>query len=451
MFAPPVAKPKTKSAASSTNKLALQRSALVGHRFGDGAFEQQAILTANEPSAHAQEADATAAREAAPGPSWDFSKIPIFPPGGTHQPQHPFPFGGRRLPHPIQAKLVVGQVDDPLEHEADRVADQVMRMPAPEVSVAAAPPQLSRKCAGCEEEEKLQQKSAGPQAATSEAPASVHEVLSSPGQPLDAATRTYFEPRFGHDFSHVRVHTGASAEQSARDVNAHAYTVGHDMVFDAGRFVPGTDAGRRLIAHELSHTIQQSASNANRSGRSDVKQDLNPISVVPQSGGQPPAIARAPKVPPFRANQQDMVYLQNIMLRFFDLLGPEARASLLRNTTVVIALVTEANQPHLVYTVAGNSINPQIRNAAEQVGATRLDPEGIATIAGEHHAEQLAVEAAEKLGFKVHGMAVSRTPCADCGPRIAEEGIPIAFVRDPSPRPGRHALPRAAPRRRRSR
>lgn len=137
-----------------------------------------------------------------------------------------------------------------------------------------------------------------------------------------------------------------------------------------------------------------------------------------------------------------MVYLQNIMLRFFDLLGPEARASLLRNTTVVIALVTEANQPHLVYTVAGNSINPQIRNAAEQVGATRLDPEGIATIAGEHHAEQLAVEAAEKLGFKVHGMAVSRTPCADCGPRIAEEGIPIAFVRDPVPAP---RAPRAPP------
>jgi hypothetical protein len=65
------------------------------------------------------------------------------------------------------------------------------------------------------------------------------------------------EPRFGHDFSQVRVYTGAAAEQSALDVNAHAYTVGHDMVFEAGRFVPGTQEGRQLIAHELTHVVQQ--------------------------------------------------------------------------------------------------------------------------------------------------------------------------------------------------
>jgi Domain of unknown function (DUF4157) len=133
---------------------------------------------------------------------------------------------------PIQAKLKVGAVNDPLEHEADRVADEVMRMPTPEVSVPAAPPQVSRKCAPCDEEEKLQKKTAGLQAAAGEAPGIVHEVLHSPGQPLDASTRSYFEPRFGHDFSRVRVHTGASAEQSARDVNAHAYTVGHNIVFE---------------------------------------------------------------------------------------------------------------------------------------------------------------------------------------------------------------------------
>jgi hypothetical protein len=260
MFAPPVAKPKTKSAASSTNKLALKRSTLAGQRFGDGAFEQRASLTGNKPGAHAQEADATAAREAAPWPSWDFSKISVFPPGRTNQPQDPFLFGGPRLPHPIQAKLKVGAVDDPLEHEADRVADQVMRMPAPEVSIAAAPPQVSRKCDACEEEENLQKKPAGPQAAAGEAPASAHEVLRSPGQPLDAAAREFMEPRFGHDFSGVRVHTGTSAEQSARDVNAHAYTVGHNMVFGVGRFAPGTQDGRRLIAHELTHVVQQERS-----------------------------------------------------------------------------------------------------------------------------------------------------------------------------------------------
>ena len=157
---------------------------------------------------------------------------------------------------PIQAKLKIGAVSDPLEHEADHVVDRVMRMPAPEVSVAAAPRHVSRKCADCEEE-KLQRESAAPQAASSEAPASVHEVLRAPGLPLDAATRAYFEPRFGHDFSRVRVHTGAAADQSARDVNAYAYTTGHDIVFGAERFAPGTHEGRRLIAHELTHVVQQ--------------------------------------------------------------------------------------------------------------------------------------------------------------------------------------------------
>jgi hypothetical protein len=159
---------------------------------------------------------------------------------------------------PIQAKHQLGAVNDPLEHEADRVADQVMRMPDPEVSVGTAPPQVSRKCAVCDEHEKVQKEPAGPQAAACAAPAIVHEVLRSPGRPLDEVTRTYFEPRFGYDFSGVRVHTGASAEQSARDVNAHAYTVGHNMVFDAGRFEPATHEGRRLIAHELTHVVQQS-------------------------------------------------------------------------------------------------------------------------------------------------------------------------------------------------
>jgi hypothetical protein len=124
------------------------------------------------------------------------------------------------------------------------------------------------KCAKCEEEEKLQKRAAGPQAAGGEAPALVHEVLRSPGQPLDAETRGFFEPRFGHDFSRVRVHTGTSAEQSTREVNAQAYTVGRSMVFDAGRFAPGTQEGRRLIAHELTHVLQQSGSDGIRSSRS---------------------------------------------------------------------------------------------------------------------------------------------------------------------------------------
>ncbi len=97
-------------------------------------------------------------------------------------------------------------------------------------------------------------------APVSEVPPIVHDVLRSPGQPLDAATRAFMEPRFGHDFSRVRVHTDAKAAEAARAVNALAYTVGRDVVFGAGQYRPGTGEGRRLVAHELTHVVQQKTS-----------------------------------------------------------------------------------------------------------------------------------------------------------------------------------------------
>jgi hypothetical protein len=82
--------------------------------------------------------------------------------------------------------------------------------------------------------------------------------LVSPGQPLSASTRAFFEPRFGTDLSHVRVHTDGAAQQSARDINALAYTVGSHVVFGAERYAPSSTEGRRLLAHELTHVSQQS-------------------------------------------------------------------------------------------------------------------------------------------------------------------------------------------------
>ena len=94
-------------------------------------------------------------------------------------------------------------------------------------------------------------------AAISDVPSSVHDTLHSPGETLDADTRTIMEPRLGHDFSNVRVHTDAKASESAREVNALAYTVGRDVVFNEGQFAPGTVAGKQLLAHELTHVVQQ--------------------------------------------------------------------------------------------------------------------------------------------------------------------------------------------------
>ncbi len=119
-----------------------------------------------------------------------------------------------------------------------------------------------KKCEKCDEEPLLIQRAArNSERATGNSegiPPIVNEVLRSPGEPLDAATRAFFEPRFGHDFSQVRVHSDARGAESARAVNALAYTVGREIVFAGGRFSPRTNEGRRLLAHELTHTIQQS-------------------------------------------------------------------------------------------------------------------------------------------------------------------------------------------------
>jgi hypothetical protein len=141
---------------------------------------------------------------------------------------------------------MIGASDDPLEREADRIADRVLAMSAdPAVGNGVSP--------------RIQRVSENASAETDTAPASVDRVIASSGNPLDPALRLDMEQRFGHDFSAVRVHSGAAAQESARDVEANAYTVGHHVVFGAGRFAPATHEGRRLIAHELAHIVQQSS------------------------------------------------------------------------------------------------------------------------------------------------------------------------------------------------
>jgi hypothetical protein len=276
MFASPVAKPASAPP---------QRSAVAVQRPGPAAPEQSLQQTIGDriPArrASARENDDTG-RETAR--SWNFSKIPVFSSGGADRFQKPPLFPARRLPGPIQAKLRIGAINDPLEHEADRVADQVLRLPAPELSVAAAPGGvLRRKCAcgdqlGAGEEcaecgkakNSLQRKAdhaalhiqrftGQPTGEMGPAPASVDEALASPGRPLEPALRQDMEQRFGHDFSRVRVHLDSRAAASAREVGALAYTVGRDVVFAQGQFAPHSQEGRRLLAHELTHTVQQGA------------------------------------------------------------------------------------------------------------------------------------------------------------------------------------------------
>lgn len=166
----------------------------------------------------------------------------------------------------LQAKLAIGASDDPLEQEADRVADQVLAMPE-NSTVSSAPPRIQRYTGQATGE-------------TGTAPASVDRVLASSGRPLDATLQQDMEQRFGHDFSRVRVHSGSEAEQSARDVSAQAYTVGNNVVFGAGRFAPETQAGRRLLAHELTHVVQQLSTGGSGFGQNNCNRGLSPIPLL---------------------------------------------------------------------------------------------------------------------------------------------------------------------------
>jgi hypothetical protein len=165
--------------------------------------------------------------------------------------------GNQALLRRLQAKLAIGAVDDPLEREADNAAAHVMRMPGSAPATTSAPPRISRKCDACEEE-KLQKKPDGTMS-TGDAPASVEATLRAPGEPMDAESRSFFEPRFNADFSNVRIHDDAQAQDSAAAVGARAYAVNNHIVLGPNRPAPGTTAHQELLAHELTHVVQQSA------------------------------------------------------------------------------------------------------------------------------------------------------------------------------------------------
>jgi outer membrane protein OmpA-like peptidoglycan-associated protein len=248
MFVPPIAKPLAKASTQPSGQPAKRRSGLAA-QFKGGADDRATVLQyrsdpalfrsqTSEPGVNAHDQEARRLDDQGPIPHGRGAE-PSSAPG--------FTFG--RLP--IQAKLTVGEPGDKLEEEADKVADRVMRLPDPTVGSV-----LQRKCAACEED-KVQRKTVGASVGETAVPPIVHDVLRSPGQPLDTATRAFMELQFGHDFARVRVHTDARACESARAVNALAYTVGSHIVLPGKNYAPHGIPGRRLLAHELTHVIQQ--------------------------------------------------------------------------------------------------------------------------------------------------------------------------------------------------
>jgi hypothetical protein len=173
----------------------------------------------------------------------------------------------------IQKKLSVGVANDAYEVEADTVANKVMRMTEPQQqNVSHSGSLVQRKCAGCEQEEKLQmkpladsitpliQRRSTESVGESHAPSHVESQINSSkggGNSMDHGTQHFMERRFGTDFSDVKIHTGSQAVQMSRELNAEAFTVGNDVYFNEGKYSPNSDSGRHLLAHELTHTVQQ--------------------------------------------------------------------------------------------------------------------------------------------------------------------------------------------------
>ncbi len=166
----------------------------------------------------------------------------------------------------VQRKLSIGAVNDPLETEADSMADKVMRMPEPVGHISNTAKAVQRKCANCEEEETARRKplasfiqKKGSEGGTVASDTVTQQINSSrgSGNRMDSPTQSFMESRFGTDFSGVNIHTGSQAIQMSRALNAKAFTVGNDVYFNEGQYNPGTAEGKHLLAHELTHTVQQ--------------------------------------------------------------------------------------------------------------------------------------------------------------------------------------------------
>jgi Domain of unknown function (DUF4157) len=164
--------------------------------------------------------------------------------------------------------LTIGTPGDRFEREADRIADEVMRMPDGNSNALEVASSHESDLA----------------AATAASGA-----LRDNGKPLPSTLRAFFEPRFNRDLGHVRIHTNTEAGASAQAVSAHAYTIGRDIVFAAGKYAPQTNQGRRLLAHELTHVIQQGEvpSSAATLQRQEAMEQAGPASEG--GGGAPPA------------------------------------------------------------------------------------------------------------------------------------------------------------------
>lgn len=183
----------------------------------------------------------------------------------------------------LQAKLALSQPGDLYEQEADQIADRIMRMTEPTVQRSCAPCAAGgAPCPKCQDAQMPKVQRAAATGTERSAPDGLVGALG-PGRPLDPDTRRFMESRFGTDFGPVRLHTGGAASASAESIQARAYTLGRDIAFASGEYRPGTPEGNRLLAHELTHVIQQGQGARAIQRKLTV---LDPKSNIPNPGGK---------------------------------------------------------------------------------------------------------------------------------------------------------------------
>jgi hypothetical protein len=292
---------------------------------------------------HVQASEARSITAPTPLLGHDFQRIPLYSSAaGT-----------------LQTKLAINEPGDEYEQEADLIAEQVTRAPEPQ----------------------LQRHSAHPSQIT-QAPPIVHEVLNSPGQPLNPATRRLMESRLGHDFSRVRIHTDSRADESARAVNARAYTVGHNIAFASGRFSPQSAEGQRLLVHELAHVVQQTTPSA-----------------------APVQLQREPDKKPKRQNVvllgEDVTNGQELS----NLLAPGGHIIKVKNVTAAAEALAGINFPiGTLYIVAHSSPDGDLQFGKEEGVIAAAD------IAGKFKDKVPAANAPEVVDFR--GCSVGTSPVA---------------------------------------
>ena len=291
-------------------------------------------------------------------------------------------------------------------------------------------------CSDCEKKKGVAQRKAATGEAINEVPPIVHEVLRAPGRPLDDDTRAFMEPRFQHDFSRVRVHADSQSTESARSIGAMAYTVGQNVVFDSARYSPQTSAGRSLLAHELTHVIQQSempaATGDLRLGSHDsAEREADAVESSIASGVSTPATVETSPGTVSRRLQRRVdpanVSCRQTGLTNPNLTGDEAVAAIVQADAEAITLARRAElllDVNLLFTRGGFPVDPAFDTILqEELGLTLTNPAHFRLIEQQRDRFQRVRETLESgfLRFICRGGTVNLVGCSagTCGPNFA--------------------------------